>query len=180
MPRQNRFRLVIDEDIYTAASIKPAERAARCRRLLESIMKICHKVVLTRKMEEEFQTFSSSWSRQWRIKMVDKKKLIQDNSSTEDRPRSLEEAISNSTATEKVKDRMLGDCHLLEAALWTDNRVISMDRVREDFENLCITTARIQKIVWFNPDENLDDCLEWLRRGAPDEDEFKLGFNSNN
>ena len=71
---------------------------------------------------------------------------------------------------------MLKDEHLLDAALWTDKRVLSMDHeVHKDFIKLSDTVERIRSIIWLNPEKQCDECFVWLKSGAPEDSIYYIG-----
>jgi hypothetical protein len=72
---------------------------------------------------------------------------------------------------------MLKDIHLLEAAMVTDWRISSLNELdRERFALLSKSVAEIRDIVWTNPNAQEENCIEWLKKGAPAEAHRKLGY----
>ncbi len=67
--------------------------------------------------------------------------------------------------------RCLKDLHLIEAALATDRIVVSLDeRARRE---LAVDASK--DIVWVNAVLEGGHAVYWLRNGAPDKEEWKLG-----
>lgn len=175
MIQSNSKRLVIDTDILVATSNRPNKRATLCRDILSSTLNICHKMVLTDRIEEEHRDkMFHRWVRLWLLKMNDKGKLVPQKELSASKPRNLRPSIDNSSLSKNAKERMRKDEHLIEAALWTDKRILSFDKVRDDFARLSETVDRIKPIIWLNPEKQTDECMNWLSDGAPNIPEFQL------
>ena len=83
----------------------------------------------------------------------------------------LEANVSNATD----RAAMLKDIHLLEAALATDNIVVSRDdSARGLFSKTARVVHAISSTVWVNPAEEVDPRL-WLDNGAEPDQERMLG-----
>ncbi len=79
----------------------------------------------------------------------------------------LRKQLEKTAATEKQRDEMLKDAHLIEAARATGRRVVSLDNVREHFREVARSVSRLRHVCWVNPDYLDENPLEWLRAGAP-------------
>ena len=79
------------------------------------------------------------------------------------------------TRDNEIED-MQKDFHLLEAALATDQTIISLDEtIRQLFARASQRVGEIRDIVWVNPDRTEEEePLVWLQNGAPPEDHRKL------
>ena len=103
-------------------SMHPTSRS--CREFLLAVLEICHHVVMTYPIKEEWDKHQSGFARRWRLSMVARKKLevvqIEENYS-------LEEQFSQLAAHPRVLAIMDKDRHLIEAALASDKRVASLD-----------------------------------------------------
>ena len=72
---------------------------------------------------------------------------------------------------EPLRQIRLKDLPLVEAALRTDNIVVSLDeRARGAFQ-----LRELSVIVWVNPVRESLQMEPWLEQGAPAVDEWKLG-----
>ncbi len=75
--------------------------------------------------------------------------------------------------TRLALEAMLKDFHLLEAALATDQIVISLDETsRYLFAAACQQIGEIREIMWVHPDEA--EILDWLNDGAKSQPERQL------
>ena len=63
------------------------------------------------------------------------------------------------------------DFHLLQAALATDQTVISLDEtIRGLFKRASQQVGEIRNIIWVNPDRTAEEHpIVWLQNGAPPE-----------
>ena len=72
---------------------------------------------------------------------------------------------------------MLKDIYLLELAIETDRIISSRNNSeRKLFADASQRIRMIRDIMWVNPDRESEFCLDWLRRGAPNEAERQLGY----
>ncbi len=89
----------------------------------------------------------------------------------------LRNRIEDVASSKKDRDAMLKDCLLIEAALATDQTIISLDEiVRELFALASPRVRELREIVWVNPDNVDEQPVKWLGRGAKPERKRKLGF----
>jgi len=80
--------------------------------------------------------------------------------------------------TDKQREEMFKDVHLIEAALDTDKTIISLDdnTARKFFALGSDEFEELKYIVWVNPDRPEETAIEWLENGAPAENQRMLGF----
>ena len=84
--------------------------------------------------------------------------------------------LEDAAASEKKKDAMLKDAHLIEAAREQGMRIVALDDVvRQNFQEVARSLAALRDVCWINPDKPDEDPLEWLQAGAPADDFRKLG-----
>ena len=109
-------RLVVDASVYRSAGPEDATfpLSKSCRDFLKAILRICHTVVFTDAIREEWRRHRSRFARTWLVQMYARKKVIELDVGAD---RALRAAIRNSSMTEKQKSAMDKDVHLLEAAL---------------------------------------------------------------
>jgi hypothetical protein len=167
-------RLVIDASIARAAGSQESVNldAQRCRDFLQSVLTICHKVVMTARIQEEWNKHQSNFARTWRRAMVARKKLI---ALPVNENQSWREAVEAHSGSEKDRKAMLKDCHLLEAAMATDRIITTLDEAaRQLFTDVAANTPEISAIAWVNP-TLLPDMQQWLSNGAPAEPGLQPG-----
>ena len=168
-------RLVIDASIARASGGKGAVDPVSklCRDFLEAVYRVCHRAVMTTAIQAEWNTHQSNYARSWRYWMMSRKKLeilnLTEDSALREK---LIQALENPSRSETV----LKDAHLVEASLATDLTICSRDEeVRALFNNASSRVIELRNIVWVNPTQEDEHALQWLRDGALDEPERKLG-----
>ena len=74
------------------------------------------------------------------------------------------------------KTAMLKDCHLIEAAIATERRVVSLDVVaRKLFSAASHNIEEIKDVIWVNPVTDSELVMAWLKEGAPVQVKWQLG-----
>lgn len=145
------------------------------RNFLQAVLTICHKAVMTPEILAEWNQHQSGFARKWRRSMVARKKLIPLN--VEER-QDLRQQVELANITQGQKNAMLKDCHLIEAAINTDRRIISLDdTARKLFVGLSHSVADIQDVLWVNPVSDTEQVITWLK-GAPNEAKWKLAHKT--
>ena len=167
-------RLVIDADVLKASgdinAIKP--RAARCRDFLTAVRSLGHQVVASNEIIREWKNHPSRFASKWRVQMHGRKgivfPLIHENPS-------LRARISKHAPEESITLIILKDVHLIDAALATDNRIVSMDkRAFNHLRKLASHLPEIHQLALVNPEVPDPDPVQWLKDGAPLSEQYKL------
>ncbi len=169
-------RLVIDASVARSAGGEKSTfpTSKHCRDFLKSALSICHRVVMTPEIAEEWNKHRSNFARTWRVSMVARKKEIRLSSQHNE---NLRAKIEVSASSEKNCAAMLKDVHLLEAALATDSVVISLDDIVKNlFSTSCQSVGEIKNIIWVNPDDDRGKTQAWLEKGAKSDKALRLGF----
>jgi hypothetical protein len=166
-------RLVIDASVAHSAGDEGATypTSVHCRDFLLAVLDICHTLVMTPDIKEEWNRHQSKFARKWRSKMVAKGKFeFLDIPVNEE----LWNKIDEIAETNRQRTEMFKDLRLLEAAIATDKIVISLDdnTARTFFSKAASQVDQLKDIVWVNPDKIEEEKpIEWLRNGAnPDRD----------
>lgn len=127
MAKATSCRLVVDASIAQAAGGEDAsaEVSKSCRDALQAILDVCHRLVFTEEMRREWNEHQSKFALSWRKAMVARKKmdLVLVAGSFDDAWQQIEEL----SGREKDTDIMKKDFHLIEAALASDHRLLSLD-----------------------------------------------------
>lgn len=196
--KKNSKRIVVDADVARSASDKPSTdpTSGRCRDVLMAILGICHRVVMTKAIVDQWNDHQSRFAGKWRKTMAQKGKILRPV--TEKTPalrakvtkkvaKEAQETVLRDfnpsgamrekiTPVEVAHEAMLKDFHLLEAAMIGDQIVISRDKTSQ-----CLFAAACQhiqhiggigEVMWTNPDE--PDILDWLQEGARIQPEKQL------
>jgi hypothetical protein len=168
-------RLVIDSSVARSSGSEGAvfPTSKNCRDFLKAVLDICHHVVLTPEIREEWHKHKSNFARRWLVSMFARKKAELIDSAEDQLLRSK---IDQASQNEKARAAMLKDVHLLEAALVTDEIVVALDEtVRALFIEAAISVGEIRNVVWINPDRADEAPLPWLESGAKSDKKRCLG-----
>jgi len=161
MPAQSR-RLVIDASVASAAGETLQSR--QCREFLRAVLKICHRIVLTPTLTVEWNEHQSQFARTWRAEMLSLGKVVNIEESPNER-------VRNQVPKRKAVQK---DLHVVEAAIATDNVVISLDdRAHADFR-----VEATANITWVNALAEGGHAIYWLKKGAKPVKRWKLGYRA--
>ena len=160
-------RLVIDADVARASGSETAThpRAEHCRDFLSAILSLSHRMVMTEQINNEWKNHQSRFARRWRVSMDARKKIDRINPSEDEE---LQVKITTTTNNENEIEALRKDFHLLQAALATDQTIISLDEtVRGLFKRASQQVGEIRNIIWVNPDRTTEEHpIAWLQNGA--------------
>ncbi|PZU93156.1 MAG: hypothetical protein DCE90_17045 [Pseudanabaena sp.] len=194
MSTKNSKLLVIDASVLKASGDENASypTSKHCYQFLQNVLRICHRAVLTRDLEKEWNNHTSNFGQRWRGEMERRGKLIRIKSLKDSELRAkiymtdsfldnyMAEILSEKL-TEKNRLDVKKDIHLIEAALATDKIVISLDdNTARRFFALAAQgveeLSELKAIAWVNPDKPDESPIEWLKNGANAEPERRLGY----
>ena len=175
MRARDSKRLVIDADVARAAGSEIAThpRAEHCRDFLNAVLSLSHRIVMTEQINNEWKNHQSRFARRWRVSMDARKKIdrIDPPENAE-----LQAKVTTTTNNENEIEALQKDFHLLQAALVTDQTIISLDEtVRQLFKQASQSVGEIRNIIWVNPDRTAEEQpIAWLQNGAPPEPHRQL------
>ncbi len=139
--------LVIDADVArrsgeVASGSHPSAKA--CREFLQSVLSICHRLVISNPLRAEWDQHQGSYFRRWRTEMVSKSKVVVVDDSTD---QELRASVLDTAKSGRDREEMEKDLHLLEAALKTDKRVISADeKARKLFKRASRSEKKLNRL----------------------------------
>lgn len=166
--------LVIDTSIVRSAGGENATHPTpvQCRNFLQAVYEICHCVVLTADVKDEWKRHQSRFARTWLASMFGRKKVRLVIIESEH----LYTQIEQTAKTHADQKAMLKDVFLLEAALQTDKIVLSLDNTAQRlFQDAAKQIKLVRDLVWVNPIESPEVVLAWLKSGADLETFSSLG-----
>ena len=142
-----------------------------CEEFLRSILDICHSVVVTESIEDEWNAHRSRWALRWRSAMESRSK-IQFRSASEDN--ALRSLVRTAVSSQSVAQDLEKDARLLEACRQGDLIVASADcEARRGFARCASDIGWLGRVVWVNPRTDAS-LVNWLERGAPSEESRQL------
>ena len=169
MRARDSKRLVIDADVVRSSGKEEATdpRAIHCRDFLKAVRTQNHRVVMTRKISNEWKRHRSQFALEWRTSMYARKKIDYINPQEDE---TLKNKVASTANRVKDVEAVEKDFHLLQAALATDQSIISLDEtIRQLFAQASQQVGEIRGIVWVNPDRTEEQPIAWLQSGAPPE-----------
>lgn len=167
MAKRTSRRLVIDASVVQAAGPEGATfpTSKNCRDFLKAVLTVCHQVVLTPDIGDEWKTHLSRFSRMWRVSMEAKKKVYRPPGSVVDDE--LRAKISRAASSQEERSTLSKDTFLIEAALATDCAIAALDDTAlRAFRKAANSVREIGRIVWVNPDKTDERPIAWLEKGA--------------
>lgn len=169
MPNNRGKRLVVDACIARAAGGSGAhhEGSISARNFLVEFKKHDFIAGMNRDLFAEWKRHESSFARKWRRSMIGARRFpILDHSKSN---QTIWTRINTRREHRELKQLMLKDRPLMEAALNTDKRIVSFDeRSRKAFARTSSIINDFKKIIWVNPSKN-ENSIDWLRNGAKKE-----------
>jgi hypothetical protein len=177
-------RLVIDASVARSATLADNPTSISCRRFLEAVLNVCHKVVLSKEIEQEWQDVALRvhgkgdevrirFLANWMLAMGRKRKLLRPMIV---RDAALRAKINRMGLPGGSRQEIEEDFHLVEAAIAHDRIVVSRDdSVHEILRSITGNCAEIRKVMWCNPVTLADEVLDWLSKGAPVVKVWQLG-----
>lgn len=171
MKSKGRKVLVIDASVASSAGLTEHPDSKSCRDFLWNVLQICHKVVMTDAIFDEWQRHSSYITRLWFNAMHSNNKVL-------DKGNLLNEGLRNkvdATCDDQNRENVMKDIHLIEASLEANAIIISKDnRARRAYKRISLTMDEIEKILWVNPVEDLEESIDWLEKGARSRKKWRL------
>jgi hypothetical protein len=177
MAKKTSKSLVIDASVAHAAGPEGAMHptAKCCRDFLNAVLDICHRLVMTPEIGDEWRRHQSSFARRWRRRMTARKKVDLHEPPTDD---ALADRLRRLAFTDKERETMSKDMLLIHAALAADQRIVALDdTARRLFSHAAFDVAALRTLAWVNPERIEEKLLDWLQDGAPAEAKRTLGAN---
>ncbi|MFO8071843.1 MAG: hypothetical protein R6V85_08210 [Polyangia bacterium] len=175
MSRRFNRAIVVDTSVVRAAGPSEESRppGGRCHKCLRLMLDRRIGVVMTSDVWKEWSKVDSqtgrrhmsSYASKWLTAMTARKlRLDVQPPPTSER---LLAAIREDLETEKKRTAVSKDVLVVDAALASDCRVLSLDdKVRLALRDLCSSFGGIAKIHWLSPTQK--ECIPWLENEAPD------------
>jgi hypothetical protein len=184
VPKRRSRCLVVDASVARSATHGENPVSAACRKFLQEVRNICHKVVFTPEIDREWNHNVLRASNpgdevrlmflfDWLPGMKDRGKIIRLPSPANVALRGkINRLVLPQTSRQTVSD----DVHLIEAALAADSVVISRDdEAHHLLQSISGACPEIEKVLWVNPVKDDLEKLDWLRQGARSVKAWQLG-----
>lgn len=173
------LKVVIDASVARASGTKEeVPSSTLCRQFLEEFRRTDNKLLMTSEIYKEWNKHESSYARTWRSNMIATKRMevISDTKHL-----IIREAVETYIDSDKIKKEVIKDLHLVEAAVASDNYVISNDnKIRTYLIDLACSCLHLRELIWVNPTNENEDGLFWLKNGCARDTFRKIGYSSDN
>lgn len=164
MPKIFNVRLIVDASIAGSAGKIEHPVSKACRDTLDIIIRNSYILVMTPDIYTEWMNHTSKFSLTWLASMKARKRILRLNNSVIEK---LRNKLMKANFTEKDMAAMMKDVHLIEAALTTDNIIISRDDIaRGLFVIVSKRVGEIRQVIWTNPVHEDEQTIVWLENGA--------------
>jgi len=174
------YAIVVDTCVARAAGQTDDPVARKCLQALDAITDSGHSLAMSKPLQDEwfksrsehrepYSQYASMYTLAWFVSMRTKRRVlwIEIEDSAELRNQILE------ASGKQNYDEIQKDLYLVETALASDKRVLSIDdRVRKHFCDAGQIVKQLCEILWLNPAR--DAVSNWLWNGAPDKQEYRL------
>lgn len=169
--KKQPIRLVIDTNVaHSSAENEDDSHGTSqvCRSFLLAVWNGNYHYVMSPEIRREWDKHRSRFTQKWRRAMKSKRRQAWVES--DENPK-LDETIVEYAPSDEVRTAMVKDSMLVNAALKTDKRDISLERrVRGHFRDLSKHYLPVGEIAWVNPTKDQEKPLGWLQNGAPAEE----------
>ncbi|WP_085523863.1 hypothetical protein [Tuberibacillus sp. Marseille-P3662] len=164
--------LVVDTSVSFSASKKIHPISSMCREFLLELFNSPNSLVMSDEIESEWRKRASKFSlkllgafkRRRKVKYINNVRGVHN----------LRNVIGETKDRSRVGP-MLKDVHLIEAALVTDQIVVSCDeKVRDHFYSISHKSEYLRLLIWVNPTKPNEEPISWLKDGANILEEKKL------
>jgi hypothetical protein len=131
---------------------------------------------MTNEIRKEWKRHAAPFAFRWMASMKSKNKIHEMKINDGER---IRRSLLELQVSEKDRGEMLKDLPLIEAAMATAQRVVSLDeKVRSLYASNSERIPELKSIVWVNPEISEEQPLLWLKHGAKTEESRKLGAQS--
>ena len=168
------IRFVIDACVARASgppgSTQPT--SSRCRDFLVAVRSNSHRMVMSDSIKTEWDKHQSNFARGWRVSMV-ARKGIEFLKVEENVP--LRSKIQVRSANAEIAAIIIKDLHLVEAAIATDQRIVSIEkRVFDHLRTIGRPIKDLLRLAYANPSDPTHDTVRWVEESAPIRSPYKL------
>lgn len=175
------YAIVIDASVARAAGESGKPEPSACRATLLAMLTHNHKVAMSVSLRGEWMKprpdthspYATAFALRWLTQMQSQRRVIDITSSPDSealRNRCIA-ALDQNPQTKTSAPAVAKDFHLVDLALQTDRRVVSLDRkIVTHLALLKDSTPEICPIMWLHPVQH--DAAEWLRNGGFEDEQY--------
>ena len=174
MAKGRRRYLVIDASIAGAAGNRDADPSRPCTAALNAVLHTLHRLAMSGPLLEEWKRHQTRFARGWLLSMY-ARRLVDELDIGDDEP--LRGRIEHAAPNANIAAILLKDAHLIELALASDERILSLDETaRRHYHQAAQEIRELRRLCWVNPAVPDEQAVEWLVGGAHANRHRKLGY----
>lgn len=160
-------QIVVDSSVARSAGDTDHPDSVMCREFLNSMLRICHKVVWSPEIKQEWDKHASRFTSSWLVAMQSKRKIIRVAVDSGKRDALVELIGQADDWPASWREAALKDLLLVSAAFESDELVASADdKVRVLYARLSDKSVELGRVVWVNPRSASEEAVRWLEAGA--------------
>lgn len=175
------YAIVIDASVARAASESGKPEPSACRATLLAMLTHNHKVAMSASLCGEWMKprpdthspYATAFALRWLTQMQSQQRVVEIHATPDSealRHRCIVASDQNPQTTTSAP-AVAKDFHLVDLALQTDRRVVSLDRkIVTRLALLKDSTPEICPIMWLHPVQH--DAAEWLRNGGFEDEQY--------
>ena len=143
--------LVVDASVARGAGHEKATAVCgvACRRILTEIKGHSHKAFFSTAIRNEWNKHQSNYSRTWRASMMARRRIVMI-----DPPKFtlFHTLVQDATIDNGKKVAISKDGHLIDAAVFADKRLVTLDKkLKEYIDLVLVANPNILNIIWIYP-----------------------------
>ena len=147
MKKKKSYLLVVDASVAFAAGYSTNPDSSRCRDLLDSILSICHRIIMSPPLSLEWKNNANRYALRWITTMVAMKKVVFIGG------HSFHISIEKAKVlTDRERAAIEKDKHLVELAIEGNGIIYTLDDTAIEIWGKCRKQIHTPKeITWKNP-----------------------------
>jgi len=168
--------LVIDASIAGAAGNRDADPSRPCTAALNAVLDTLHRLAMSGPLLEEWKRHQTRFARGW-LRSMYAHRLVEELDIREDE--TLRGRIEDAAPDADIAAILLKDAHLIELALASDERILSLDEsARRHYHQAAQKIRELRRLCWVNPAVPNEQAVEWLVAGAHSNRHRRLGYSA--
>jgi hypothetical protein len=169
---------VIDASIAGAAGNRDANPSRPCTAALNAVFDTLHRLAMSGTLLEEWKHHQSRFARGW-LRSMYARRLVDELDIVDDV--TFRGRIEHAASDVDIAAILLKDAHLIELALASEERILSLDdTARRHFHQAAQEIRELRRLCWANPAVADEQTVEWLLAGAHADRHRKLGYIARN
>lgn len=165
--------IVVDASVARRAGAGMHSDSVNCAKALEALFSSSHSIAMSQDLMDEWRRHKKPVAMGFLQRMFSARRVVRNSPPPNS---SLRRCLERSTRVVKHQKCLKKDAHLVELALATDKRVLSVDELaRTLLQSASVKCTVVAAIYWANPDTDAARCCAWIAAGVKATAALKLG-----